>query len=107
MSVHSALLPNTSNYRQPWFTIFISVLLLLICSVFMKRPKYKRKGVVCRLYTLQSSPDMNRPLLKMAIWGSTLLQPQKSSLLGVLLYETWAHMGLRWAFVESLESSKI
>ena len=39
--------------------------------------------------------------------GSTLLQPQKSSSLGVLLYETWAHMGLRWAFVESLESSKI
>ena len=36
-----------------------------------------------------------------------LLQPQKSSSLGVLLYETWAHMGLRWAFVESLESSKI
>ena len=36
-----------------------------------------------------------------------LLQPQKSSLLGVLLNETWAHMGLRWAFVESLESSKI
>ena len=69
-------------------------------TVFMKKGKRGRA-----LYALQSPPDMNRALLKMAIWAACR-KVQRWVGCAVVVRDLGTH-GPLWAFVESLESSKI